>query len=93
MLTELHQLCSGALVEVVWVDLDGVQEAAELRQGPGVTHLPWLMLTLLILLARMAVFVNVSITWSLCRTTSPWEESPCFRIMALVCHCTKTTLL
>lgn len=55
-----------------------------LKQGPGATHLPWLMLTLLILLARMAVFVSVSITWSLCRTTSPWEESPCFRIVALV---------
>lgn len=55
-----------------------------LKQSPGVTHLPWLMLTLLILLAKMAVFVSVSITWSLCRTTSPWEESPCFRVMALV---------
>lgn len=89
MLTELQQMGSGALAEVDGVHLGGVhlggvQEEAELRQGPGVTHLPWLMLTLLILLARMAVFVSVSITWSLCRTTSPWEENPRFRIMALV---------
>lgn len=31
----------------------------------GFTHLPWLMLMLLTLSARMAVFVSVSITWSL----------------------------
>lgn len=36
--------------------------------------LPWLMLTLLTLSACMAVFVSVSITWSLWSTTSPWEE-------------------
>lgn len=39
----------------------------------GFTHLPWLMLTLLTLSACMAVFVSVSITWSLWSTTSPWE--------------------
>lgn len=39
------------------------------------SHLPWLMLMLLILSAQMASLVRVSITWSLCRTTSPCEET------------------
>lgn len=38
------------------------------------THLPWLMLMLLILSAQMAILVKVSITWSLCRITSPCRQ-------------------
>lgn len=38
-------------------------------------HLPWLMLMLLILSAQMAILVRVSMTWSLCRITSPCEET------------------
>lgn len=38
-------------------------------------HLPWLMLMLFILSAQIAILVKVSITWSLCRTTSPCEDT------------------
>jgi len=64
------------------------------REGLGFTHLPWLMLTLLTLSACMAVFVRVSITWSLWSTTSPWEGKRWwFMVMALQCCCTKTITL
>lgn len=40
---------------------------------PCPPHLPWLMLILFTRSALRAVLVSVSITWSLCSTTSPWE--------------------
>lgn len=36
--------------------------------------LSWLMLMLLSLSAQIATLVNVSITWSLCSTASPYEQ-------------------
>lgn len=41
--------------------------------SPYVPHLPWLMFILFTRSALRAVLVSVSITWSLCSTTSPWE--------------------
>lgn len=40
---------------------------------PSLPHLPWLMLMLSTQSALRAVLVSVSITWSLCSTTSPFQ--------------------
>ena len=58
---------SACMVSPPWGRLWGAASAAP--------HLPWLMLMLLILSAQMAILVMVSMTWSLCRITSPCEET------------------